>query len=172
MSRKLKPVGRDAFVTRYEGRMQRWCKEFKQNYVKITRFRLARPKINDSNICLGAASVIDTAWVSYEGESRRISDVIFPSICTLWIETLAVSLLNNIRYVNRRIERNTTHGNYETNRKGQRKRADNRRKMRVQRSLKGLLFVRAWTSVCPSCKNEASKLRDGAAVVHAQGKSL
>lgn len=68
---------------------------------------------------------------------------------------------NNIKQINRRMEKNTTNGNYETNQKKQKKQGDNRRRMRVQRSLKGLLFVRAWTLVCPSCKNEALKLRDG-----------
>lgn len=80
--------------------------------------------------------------------------------------------LNDIGSVNGITKRNTTYVNYETNQKKEKGQGGDRRKMRVQRSLKGFLFAQARTSVCPPCENDASKSWKIATAVQAQGESL
>lgn len=80
--------------------------------------------------------------------------------------------LNDIGSVNGITKRNTTYVNYETNQKKEKGQGGDRRKVRVQRSLKGFLFVRARTSACPPCENDASKSWKIATAVQAQGESL
>lgn len=143
-----------------------------QNYVRIMWFTLARLKINDSDICLGAASIIDTAWVVYEGKNRSYIGRNF-FFFNLHVANREIRrFLNDIGSVNGITKRNTTYVNYEMNQKKEKGQGGDRRKVRVQRSLKGFLFVRARTSACPPCENDASKSWKIATAVQAQGESL